>query len=242
METMVKPKEQNSLKTFSEQISLKPIWIMGYIFLMTLTGYKSHTDAQGKILHENEYTWGLKKSGKKDSTDWSIYSRKIKGSAFKAFKISGVIEVAPAKAVEALRYKMEHGEKFYTEDEGYIKILNNTPAEALIYSMYSLPFPFRDRSMCERFLFFENRETGIHRITWQEEWNAAPPEKKNVVRMPVARGSWEFIPNGPDRSNATYIVHAEPGGIIPAWMVNPTVSKGLPDELKNIEEIAKLLK
>lgn len=170
---------------------------------------------------------------------WTIYSRKKAGSKFKEFKIIGNINVTPEKAIMALREKTENSEKYIKEKAGYIKILSSSEAEVLVYSVFNMPFPLKDRAMCERFLFFKNEETGVHKITWQEDWQAAPPVKKNLVRMPVARGSWEFVPIGTDKSSATYIVHADPGGNIPAWMVNTTVSKGLPDELKAIEEIAR---
>ena len=128
--------------------------------------------------------------------------------------------------------------KSISEKEGFIKVLSNTEDEMLVYSFYNMPFPFKDREMCERFLFVENKETGVYKISWQENWQAAPAQKKELVRMPIARGSWEFVPTGQGRSKATYIVHAEPGGRIPSWMVNAVVSNGLPAELSSIEEIA----
>lgn len=246
MKLSAKSKEEKNLMSFKQWVKTKPAWISGILFIITLVialaGCKRPPNLQEGMPSDTKNSWKLVKTGKKDSADWQVYSRKVEGSSFKAFKITGQIDVSPGKAVEALRYKTEHSEEFYTEEEGFSKILKSTPDEALIYSVFRLPFPFRDRSMCERFLFFENKETGVHKITWQEDWSAAPPENKNIVRMPVARGSWEFVPDGNGGSRATYMVHAEPGGIIPSWMVNATVSKGLPAELTNIEEIAGSLK
>lgn len=187
--------------------------------------------------------WKIVKQDKgTNPPDWTIYSRQKAGSTFKEFKIIGNINVTPDKAIQALREKTQNSEKYIDEKEGYIKVLNSTENEMLVYSVYNMPFPFKDRAMCERFLFAENKETGVHSISWQEDWQAAPPQKKDIVRMPIARGSWEFVPIGSGRSRATYIVHADPGGSIPSWMVNATVSKGLPNELTSIEAIADSLK
>ena len=177
----------------------------------------------------------------KNPPAWTIYSRKKADSKFKEFKISGNINVPPDVAIQALREKTENSQKYIDKKTGFIHVLSSTKEEALIYSVFQMPFPFRNRAMCERFLFFENKETGVHKITWKEDWKAAPLQNSGVIRMPIARGSWEFVPKGPDSSMATYIVHADPGGDIPSWMVNATVSKGLPDELKSVEEIAAIL-
>lgn len=179
-----------------------------------------------------------KQDGSTNPPGWTTFSRKKAGSKFKEFKITGIINVTPKKAISVLREKTENSEKYISEKDGFIQVLEKTEDMMLVYSVYNLPFPFKGREMCERFLFFENKETGAQRISWQEEWQAAPPQEKDLIRMPVARGSWEFEPAGSGRSLATYIVHAEPGGKIPAWMVNATVSKGLPAELKSIEEVA----
>lgn len=215
-----------------------------YIFSMVVLAlFQSCSSTSKTVANEQQAeSWKMVKQAKSQkSPDWTIYAHRKAGSKFKEFKIVGTINVTPEKAVQALWEKTEHSEKYLTEKDGSIKVLSKSEKEALVYSVYNLPFPFKDREMCERFLFFVDQETGIHKISWQEDWELAPAPKKNAVRMPVARGSWEFIPIEAGRSSATYIVHAEPGGSIPAWMVNAAVSKGLPAELESIEKIAEKL-
>ena len=189
------------------------------------------------------YEWQLERnSAAGEQPAWTVYSRKVEGSAFKEFKVEGVIRVSPAEAVRALREKTENSEAYLDEDEGFIRVLHQTSDEAWVYSVYRMPFPFRDRAMCERFVFASNAETGAWTITWQEDWEIEHPETEGVVRMPVARGSWEFTPRGDNQSRAVYIVHTEPGGSLPAWLVNGSIGKELPRELQQIEEVAAHLR
>ena len=185
------------------------------------------------------YQWNEVKKYEEDGQTWTTYSRKVEESKFKEFKIVGEINVTPSKAVEILWEKTENSQNYLDKDKGYISVLSSNDTSAIVYSVYNLPFPFRDRAMCEHFRFNVEENSGVHKISWVEDWKMAPQKEEKVVKMPVARGSWEFKPIGTNRSEATYTVHADPGGSIPAWIANSAVKKGLPKELKSIEVISK---
>jgi hypothetical protein len=169
---------------------------------------------------------------------WTSYSRVVPGSSSKEFKITGTLHVPPANAVAALREMTVNSKEYIKESEGFIDVLSIDEKQVLVYSVFYMPLMFKDRGMCERFVFSEG-ESGSHRIVWKQEWDSCQPPQEKIVRMPVARGSWEFSPLANNKSKATYIVHAEPGGNFPAWMFNSAVKKGLPKELEKIERVAK---
>ena len=209
-----------------------------YIF-QSCTTYRAERLKNKSYREWKAYQWSEEKNYEANGQSWTTYSRKIEDSKFKEFKIVGEINVSPAKAVEILREKTENSQNYLDKDEGYINVLISNDTSAIVYSVYNLPFPFRDRAMCERFSFSVEEKWGIHKISWVEDWKMAPHNEEKVINMPIARGSWEFKPIGTNRSVATYTVHADPGGSIPAWMANSVVKKGLPKELKNIEVIAQ---
>lgn len=169
---------------------------------------------------------------------WHVYSRKVKDSKFKEFKIEGLINVSPSKAITTLREKTENSKLYLDEKEGFVDVLNSAPKELLVYSVYHMPFPFKDRSMCERFTVSIDSISGVHKISWMEDWTAYTGSTTGTIKMPIARGFWLFEPTGEGTSKASYCVHAEPGGHIPAWMVNATVGKGLSKEFESLEDIA----
>jgi hypothetical protein len=188
---------------------------------------------------ENDQWAEVGRSSDENPQQWKSYSKAVQNSKFKGFKIEGFIQATPEKAIEALKYRIEKWREFYSEKEAYFEVIESRPNNLLVYSVFKLPFPFRDRSMCERFLI-TNDNSGIKKITWTQEWEKAPSEK-GILRMPVAEGTWTFIPKDDSTSLATYEVYSEPGGLLPAWMYNSTVEKGLPKELNDIENIVKKL-
>lgn len=181
--------------------------------------------------------WELLKKDKSIPAQWKVYQREVEGSNFLEFKIVGKVSLTPKEGVEALIDKTVNSHKYLKESQGYMKVLSISDDELLVYSVFNMPFFFKDRAMCERFQISHDSTTGTSKITWTEDWESAPSLDDNVIAMPVARGSWEFVPNGNDGSIATYTVYTEPGGSIPAWMVNATVGKGIVKELKDVEEI-----
>ena len=238
---LVEEKSRSRVKA-TKQAPGKHIVILIMLMSSLFTNCQRSQSSSSSITVFDAHGWKLLQHATEDPANWKVYSRKVKGSSFKAYKISGKIDVRPSEAVAALRYKTENSKVFLSEKEGFIKVLENTPDELLAYSVYCLPFPFRDRAMCERFMFSSDSTSGMYSISWVEDWQSAPPAEKGVVRMPIARGSWTFEPLGADSSIATYLVYTEPGGTLPAWMVNQTVKKGMEKALHEVASLANHLK
>ena len=200
------------------------------LLFSTIAVLKACSPQHRSIKKWESLEWQLLKSDGEVSS-YEMYTRKVNGSPFKESKLKGILQASPKEAIAALRYRTEQWQEFYTKDQAFFKIIENSPHELLVYSVFKLPFPFRDRSMCERFLIEEDNITGTTKITWHQEWEKAPLEK-GITRMPVAKGSWVFEPYGKHESLATYQVYTDPGGRLPGWMYNLTVRKGLRKELR----------
>jgi len=185
--------------------------------------------------------WEIVKKDKSEEEKWILCSRKTAGSKFLEFQIVGVMNATSKQAQKAVREKMENNEK-YEIDGLPIEILSNTKTELLTYSVSKMPFPFKDREMCERVKFSKNETTNTTSVVWKEAWDEAPAKKDKTIRMPIIRGSWLFVPSDSTKSKATYSVQFDPGGHIPAWMVNSMAGSFLIEELKSIEEIAQMFK
>lgn len=182
--------------------------------------------------------WKVEKESKAGEQAWRLGSQEVEGSEFKAFLITGELNVSTPAAAQALRNKIENSKQYLAKKDGQVQVLSNTPEEMLVYSVYHRAFPFQDRATCKRFTFSEN-EGGILEISWTEDWSQSPPLGKGIIEIPIARGSWTFQPLAGDRCQATYQVHTEPAGSMPVWLANARVAKGLLEELYSIEKIAK---
>ena len=182
--------------------------------------------------------WQLIDEDPNSPFNWSTYSRRVVGTPYREFKLSGVLNLSPERAVEVLKERTINSEKYVSPEEGYMHVVSHAENELVIFSVFNMPFPFRDRAMCERFTFSHDPLLKQHTIAWREDWQACAPLEEGVIAMPVARGSWTFVAQGQNKSLATYIVHVHPGGRVPAWLSNLGVAQGLPMEFKKIAETA----
>lgn len=238
LKSLVRAYQADIQKITSKRNKIPIVKSIGILLILALI--QACTSGRNKSIKKWEaYEW--QELSAKEGLFYKIHTRKVKESPFKEFKIKGVVRATPKEAVEALRYRIEHWKEFYTEDEAYFEVLESDSSKLLVYSVFKLPFPFRDRSMCERFIIEDDTVSGTTKISWGQEWEKAPSEK-NIIRMPVATGSWTFEPHNGDSSMATYQVYTEPGGMLPGWMYNSTVQRGLPKELDAVESISGKLR
>lgn len=88
-----------------------------------------------------------------------------------------------------------------------------------IYMRMGLPWPLGDRDIVSGQKLTQDPQTKIVRI---KEWHEgdAIPEKDGVIRMPRLNNEFVLIPEGVDLTRMVWQGHTEPGGLIPAFLVN----------------------
>lgn len=62
---------------------------------------------------------------------------------------------------------------------------------------------------------------------WETENTLGPAEKRGVVRVSLCEGSWLLEPLAPNATRATYTIHTDSGGMIPAFIKNAGSQIGL---------------
>ncbi|HXB32209.1 MAG TPA: START domain-containing protein [Puia sp.] len=61
------------------------------------------------------------------------------------------------------------------------------------------------------------------------------PEKKDLVRVPMSRGSWTVTTQSSRKIHLQYILQIDPGGSIPAWILNSFVAKAPLETFSNLK-------
>jgi len=77
---------------------------------------------------------------------------------------------------------------------------------------------------------------GFHGTVWhQDNEFPLPPDDTGAIQPRVNSGSWELWPveNG-RQTEAIYYLHLDPGGALPAFLVNLVNSRALPDVIKAV--------
>jgi Polyketide cyclase / dehydrase and lipid transport len=165
----------------------------------------------------------------------AIDSRGATGSAIKELRAIGSIG-APPHVVRAVLADVER----YPEFMPYVKIsrvVGRDGAGVLVYQRLSFGvlrlLGLSDRDYTLRIVERISPATD-GRVTYKRTWTAVdghgPPPQASVVRLSTNRGFWEMRPADRDdtRTTAVYCLFTDPGGSLPAWVINEANTSGVP--------------
>ncbi len=107
----------------------------------------------------------------------------------------------------------------------------------LEYTMHQLietPWPTDNRDVCMRVKINQDETSGKVVIVNKSEPKLRP-EAKGVVRVKRSDIRWEVIPVSKNRLKCTYYLNTEPGGSVPAWLINLFIAEGPYQSLYNLK-------
>lgn len=156
-----------------------------------------------------------------------VWKKEIEGSDFVAFRGRGLIK-APIQKVAAVIRDADRETEWMENcvDAKTVRFLSAT--DAIVYHRTGSPVPL----ISDRDVVLDSRTTVLpaERTVWirfKAIEDPAVPKKDGVVRMPVLQGHWRLRQIGAYSTELEYQVQADPGGALPAWLVN-LVSRKLP--------------
>ncbi len=90
----------------------------------------------------------------------------------------------------------------------------------LIHVMTDFPWPLTDRDAVVEGKITQEESSGIISVTSRALSSSSYPPSADFVRMPDMEGSWTFQPLGDGRVKVVMSMRADPGGNIPAAVIN----------------------
>ncbi len=108
-----------------------------------------------------------------------------------------------------------------------------------VYQRVALPGPVSDRHYVIRIDDdLSRRQHDVYRVTWAMSAGVEQNLPDVDAIIPVAMsGSWTLLPrHGGHWTEATYTVHLDPGGALPAWLVSIGASHNLPRVMNAVRE------
>ena len=171
---------------------------------------------------------------KKDKDNIKVYSCKTPGSEFKAvraeFELNASIEDYMAIVLDVDRYKDWH---YRAVNPRLLNTISDT--ELIYYTQISAPWPVSNRDLILRLKLDLNTETSVLTITLESISDYLPRED-NVVRIPESYSKMTLTPMGNSKLKAEYFIQVDPGGQIPAWVVNMVSTQAPYETFKNLIE------
>ncbi|GIV32784.1 MAG: hypothetical protein KatS3mg031_0319 [Chitinophagales bacterium] len=175
---------------------------------------------------QNDWTLAKDKDGVK------VYTRKLENSDLKASKAVVFIHSDIKKVFDMLT-DADHHNQWMDRVKASRLLKKISDNEFYVYYEAEAPWPVNNRDVVARFRI-EKAEDGKVKIVSVGEPTYLPP-KDGVVRVPDTQSVWELIQVDENLVEVTFISHVDPGGSVPEWISNLTVTDNPLNTLKNLK-------
>jgi hypothetical protein len=186
------------------------------------------------LLHGSELQstpgWELKR----ERNGIIIYTREATDSDLKEYRAYAVIG-CPLEDVFEFALDLEHRPQWVNHCTG-LEIIDTVAGRVRYHTSYDLPWPLPDRDLVVEMEVLEKDSNAVHLLT--RSIDLAYPVPEGVVRMPRYRE--EVFYERLDAGHTNYRIEgfADPGGKVPAWVVNMFLVDGIYDSVIRIRETA----
>lgn len=164
-------------------------------------------------------TWKLRK----EEDGIRMYTASTDTSEFKLLKVELEVDATAADVLAFLKDVDRQPEWIYgVRSATMLKLIK--PDEFIYYSQVDLPWPCSDRDYIAH-LHVSHPVAGITMLDSHAEPDYLPL-KKGLVRVKQSIAHWEIRSLHAERQAVSYTLSFNPGGLIPAWLINMFLTKG----------------
>jgi hypothetical protein len=180
---------------------------------------------------------------------WEVVSRKagivvsakhVPESKIKAVRVTCTLPASTSQIV-ALLLDVDASVRWVSDTKSASLVRKVSPSEIYYYTEISLPWPLENRDFVARVRVSQNSHTKVVTI----DAPAIPgwvDEKKGVVRINHSIGYWTLTRVDARTTHVQYQLQVDPGGIIPAWLVNALSAHGPMDSFTKMKTQLQLPK
>lgn len=166
-----------------------------------------------------------------------VYTQNLDGSRFKAVKTVCTVD-APLSKLAAVLMDVKNTQDWVYATKTCSLLKQVSPEEVIYYSEVSLPWPARNRDFIISIGISQDVQSKAVTILAQNKPTYLP-EKKNIVRIQQSSGKWLITPLNNGLTRIEYVLQVDPGGWLPAWLVNLFAARGPYESFRNLREQVK---
>jgi ribosome-associated toxin RatA of RatAB toxin-antitoxin module len=116
------------------------------------------------------------------------------------------------------------------------KILDKPNAgDVTFYSEVEAPWPIANRDLIIRIQLEQDKKSKVVTLNC----NSLPtylPTKGSLVRVPFSNALWALAPVSKSKVQVNYFIEINPGGSVPAWMVNMVCAQAPYESFRNFKQ------
>lgn len=174
---------------------------------------------------------------RKSEGDILVYACNTSNSKLKSIRATFSIETTPSVLAGHLLDVKHYNTWQYRTFE--TQVLKQVSENEIIYrGEVDAPWPVSNRDLIVRLTITQDPATKVMRFSIISIPDYMP-KKPGVVRVPLSEGFWVVTPAGPNKLNVEYSFLVDPGGSIPAWLINLTIAEG---PLKTFQTLKERIK
>jgi hypothetical protein len=175
----------------------------------------------------------------KEQDGIKMYGRHSEYSKFDDIKVETDFTGNAAQLISILEDIPKYTEWAYaTKSSVLIKKINSN--EFIYYSEIAVPWPAADRDFYAYCKIIPDHNSRSFKFIAESIKDYAP-EKKNIVRIPLSKGSWNITTVSDKLIHVEYTLELDPGGTVPAWLLNLFSTKGPMETFANLKQKMKSL-
>jgi len=182
---------------------------------------------------QGEEVWELKK----EEDGISVYFRDVEGSDFKEMKMTITLNTSLSSIIALFKDVDAYDEWVYLCESSRI-VKEGDDLNQYYYSITTAPWPVSKRDVAVHSVIEQDPHTKII-TSISQTMEGLAPEVDGNVRITYLKSVWTLIPLNNGAVHITYILGVDPGGLIPAWLANMTMSIGPYKTLIGMKEALK---
>ena len=171
---------------------------------------------------------------KTDEDGIQLYTKSVPGSSYKSLKTVCTLQTSLTSVAAVLLDVQQTKEWVYgTSTSSMLK--QESPSAVYFYAEMGMPWPVTNRDFIVKISIMQDPVSKVITVL-AENYPDYLPEKKALVRIRNSSGKWliEPLPNG--RVRVEYQLYVDPGGVVPASLVNMFLGKGPLESFKSLKK------
>ncbi|MCC6726175.1 MAG: hypothetical protein IT258_16830 [Saprospiraceae bacterium] len=161
---------------------------------------------------------------KKNKGGVKVYVRDQVDTNIKELKFSTTIE-ASLSTIAAILTDVKGFDDWSYGAMGSRVVKRMSDTEVYYYTEVDFPWPFDNRDLVLHSQIWQDKKTlALH--SKSTSYHSMEKEKDDLVRIKKCEINWTFTPLENGKVKVDYFLNSDPGGNIPAWMVNLAADQG----------------
>ena len=163
----------------------------------------------------------------------NIFTKTAPDSKFKAVRVICVLPATLSQLVAVLLDVNTGAQWLYSTRSSFL-LKQVSPSELYYYSEVNVPWPVSNRDFIAHLKVTQDQRTKIVTVYGPTVPDYVPV-KKDIVRVAKSDGKWVLVPIDPAHVKVEYTIQVDPGGNVPAWLINLFATKGPYESFKNLK-------